>query len=159
MTTQVTTRSCNLASVEETRALGQKLGELARPGDVILLVGQLGAGKTAFTQGLAAGLGIGQQVNSPTFVLLKEYVGRLKLYHFDLYRLNNIEATVRQEWAEFLYGDGISVVEWADLAAGILPPEHLLIEFDITSDTQRRVRLSGVGERYRELAALPQLCS
>lgn len=132
---------------------------MATAGDVFLLVGQLGAGKTAFTQGLAAGLGVEQQVNSPTFVLLKEYQGRLKLYHFDLYRLNNIEATVSREWSEFLYGDGVCVVEWADLAADILPPEHLLLEFAITSETQRRVLLSGVGERYTELATLPQLCS
>ncbi|MDE3076893.1 MAG: tRNA (adenosine(37)-N6)-threonylcarbamoyltransferase complex ATPase subunit type 1 TsaE, partial [Chloroflexota bacterium] len=116
MSEPVTTRSCDSGSVEATRALGRRLGERAQPGDVFLLVGQLGAGKTAFTQGLAAGLGVSAAVNSPTFVLLKEYEGRLKLYHFDLYRLTNPEPTLTQEWAELLHGGGVSVVEWADLA-------------------------------------------
>ncbi|MHB8619153.1 MAG: tRNA (adenosine(37)-N6)-threonylcarbamoyltransferase complex ATPase subunit type 1 TsaE, partial [Chloroflexota bacterium] len=118
---------------------------------------QLGAGKTTFTQGLAEGLDIPTSVNSPTFVLLKEYHGRLPLYHFDLYRLadrrTNLESTVSQEWSEFLQGPGLSVVEWADLAPEVLPPRHLLVHFSIESETRRTIILAGVGQRYSDLLA------
>ena len=158
MSIATTTRSCHTASPEETRALGRALGQAAQPGDVFLLVGELGAGKTVFTQGLAAGLGVGATVNSPTFVLLHEYHGRLTLYHYDLYRLSNIEHTVTREWQEFLYGEGVSVVEWANLASGLLPSEHLLLEFAIEPETGRRIQLSAAGQRHQELLSAVQ-CS
>lgn len=142
---------CTTESPEETRQLGERLGRAAQAGDVFLLDGELGAGKTLFTQGLATGLEIDVPVNSPTFVLLHEYQGRLKLYHYDLYRLSNIEQTVTREWQEFLYGDGVSVVEWANRAAGLLPREHLLIEFFIESETRRVLKLTAAGQRHLEL--------
>ncbi|HLG69572.1 MAG TPA: tRNA (adenosine(37)-N6)-threonylcarbamoyltransferase complex ATPase subunit type 1 TsaE [Chloroflexota bacterium] len=151
-------KTCRTNSPEETRSIGRQAGQAAQPGDVILLVGELGAGKTAFTQGLAAGLGVLDTVNSPTFVLLREYHGRLTLYHYDLYRLGNIEETVGREWQEFLYGDGVSAVEWANRANELLPPEHLLLEFAIESDTGRVLHMTGVGQRHIELLSAIQ-CS
>ena len=151
--------SCRTDSPEQTRALGQRLGGLAQPGDVVLLEGPLGAGKTALVQGLAAGLGITDQVNSPTFVLMKQYHGRLPLYHCDLYRLSNPLQTITQEWSEFLYGDGVCAVEWPDLAADLLPTNHLLLRFHIASETERLIEVSGAGERGARLAKHPALCS
>ena len=150
--------ACATSNPGETRAIAARIGRAAKAGDVVLLVGELGAGKTVFTQGLADGLDIDVPVNSPTFVLLHEYHGRLTLYHYDLYRLSNIEQTVTREWQEFLYGDGVSVVEWADRADGFLPREHLLIKFSIESETRRSLELSGVGHRHIELLSAAQ-CS
>ena len=144
-------RVCHSDSAEDTRALGRQIGVAAQPGDVLLLSGELGAGKTVFTQGVGEGLGVAETVNSPTFVLLHEYHGRLTVYHYDLYRLTNIEQTVSREWQEFLYGDGVSVVEWANRASDILPPEHLLLEFIIDSETRRVVHLTAAGRRHIEL--------
>jgi len=136
---------------ETTRAVGRRIGEAAGPGDVLLLVGDLGAGKTVLSQGVGQGLGIADAINSPTFVLLREYHGRLPLYHYDLYRLGNIEQTVGREWEEFLFGNGVSLVEWANLGFEYLPPEHLLLEFSIESETTRVLKMTGVGPRHREL--------
>lgn len=146
-----TAKAIETSGPDETRAIGRQIGEDAQPGDVILLVGNLGAGKTVFTQGLAEGLGVTDTVNSPTFVLLRQYQGRLMLYHYDLYRLSNVEETVSREWQELLYGDGVSVVEWADRASALLPPGHLLLEFAIESETRRVLKFIGVGQRYVEL--------
>jgi tRNA threonylcarbamoyladenosine biosynthesis protein TsaE len=149
---------CHTDGPDETHRLARGIGQAARPGDVILLVGELGAGKTVFTQGLAEGLGVTDTVHSPTFVLLREHHGRLTLYHYDLYRLPNIEHTVTREWQEFLYGDGVSVVEWANLAGELLPAERLLIEFTIESETGRVLELTAVGQRHLELLCAVQ-CS
>ena len=138
--------------------MGRAIGLAAQPGDVVLLVGELGAGKTALAQGVGLGLGVSDPINSPTFVLLREYHGRLPLYHYDLYRLPNVEPTVTREWEEFLYGDGVSLVEWANLASGLLPGEHLLIEFSIESETSRVLELTAAGARHRELLSAVQ-CS
>lgn len=102
------------ASAERTRALGQWLGERLAPGDVVLLVGELGAGKTVFAQGLGAGLGVRGPINSPTFTLLKEYTGRLPLYHFDLYRIEDPEELFTLGFDEYFDAGGVAVVEWAE---------------------------------------------
>jgi tRNA threonylcarbamoyladenosine biosynthesis protein TsaE len=158
MTRSAEAAVCVTQNPEQTRDVGRQIGQAAQPGDVILLVGELGAGKTVFTQGLAEGLGVNETVNSPTFVLLHEYHGRLTLYHYDLYRLSNIEQTVSREWQEFLYGDGVSVVEWANRAADYLPREHLLLEFTIESETRRVLTLTAAGQRHAELLSAVQ-CS
>ena len=158
MPVQTATRTCQTDAPEQTRSLARSIGQAAQPGDVLLLVGELGAGKTVFTQGLAEGLAVVETVNSPTFVLLHEYHGRLTLYHYDLYRLTNIEHTVSREWQEFLYGDGVSVVEWANLANDLLPGEHLLLEFAIESETRRVLTLTAAGQRHLELLSAVQ-CS
>jgi tRNA threonylcarbamoyladenosine biosynthesis protein TsaE len=144
-------KTCHSASADETRAIARVLGAATEAGDVFLLVGELGAGKTVFTQGLAEGLAVSETVNSPTFVLLHEYHGRLTLYHYDLYRLGNIEETVSREWQEFLYGEGVSVVEWANRASEWLPSDHLLLEFDIESETRRAIKMTAAGRRHKAL--------
>ncbi len=140
-------------SPEETQQLGRRLGELALPGDVFLLCGTLGAGKTCLAQGIAWGLGIEEYALSPTFVIVREMQGRLPLYHIDLYRLDNLDEIEDLGLDDYLYGKGACVVEWAEKALNLLPAEHLLIEIDTLSDTGRSLRLKPNGERYRELAA------
>jgi tRNA threonylcarbamoyl adenosine modification protein YjeE len=101
-------------SVAETQRLGARLGALLEPGDVVLLHGDLGAGKTAFTQGIAAGMGVTTTVNSPTFTILKEYFGRLPLFHFDLYRIESPEEVQTLGFEDYFDSDGVSVIEWAE---------------------------------------------
>jgi tRNA threonylcarbamoyladenosine biosynthesis protein TsaE len=139
-------------SPEETREIGRLIGQSAMPGDVLLLEGKLGAGKTCLTQGIAWGLGINEYVLSPTFVIMRELYGRLALYHIDLYRLDNIEESIDLGLDDYLYGKGICVVEWAEKAPGILPRKHLLVRLDYLSDTERSLHLKPTGERYLELA-------
>jgi len=140
-------------SPEETQDLGARLGELARPGDILLLVGELGAGKTCLTQGIARGLGIKEYAASPSFVVVRELYGRLPLYHMDFYRLENLEEIADLGLDDYFYGQGVSVVEWADKGLSLLPPEHLLVEMSYLSDTGRRLKLKASGKRYRELVA------
>ncbi|OGO37722.1 MAG: tRNA (adenosine(37)-N6)-threonylcarbamoyltransferase complex ATPase subunit type 1 TsaE [Chloroflexi bacterium RBG_16_57_8] len=138
-------------SPAETQELGRRIGELARPGDAMLLTGELGAGKTCLTQGVAWGLGIEEYALSPTFVIMREMHGRLPLYHMDLYRLDHIEETQDLGLDDYFYGDGVCVVEWAEKAMTLMPPEHLLIEIEYVSDAERRLRLKPKGRRYEEL--------
>jgi tRNA threonylcarbamoyladenosine biosynthesis protein TsaE len=140
-------------SPEETQDFGARLGRLAQPGDVFLLVGELGAGKTCLTQGIARGLGIKGYAASPSFVVVRELCGRLSLYHMDFYRLDNLEEIADLGLDDYLYGQGVSVVEWADKGLSLLPPEHLLVEMSYVSDTSRRLKLKARGKRYRQLVA------
>jgi tRNA threonylcarbamoyladenosine biosynthesis protein TsaE len=140
-------------SPEETQEFGARLGKLARPGDVFLLVGKLGAGKTCLTQGIARGLGIKEYAASPSFVVVRELYGRLPLYHMDFYRLDNLEEIAELGLDDYFYGQGVSVVEWAEKGISLLPPEHLLIEMSYVSDTGRRLKLKAKGKRYRQLVA------
>lgn len=113
---------------EDTYALGKKIGEEARPGEVYTLIGDLGVGKTVFTQGLAAGLGIMEPVNSPTFTILQSYEeGRLPFYHFDVYRIGDISEMDEIGYEDCFYGDGVSLIEWADLIREILPDHYTQI--------------------------------
>ncbi len=140
-------------SPEQTQKLGRRIGELALPGDVFLLVGKLGAGKTCLTQGIAWGLGIKEYALSPTFVIMRELYGRLTLYHIDLYRLDRIEESLDLGLDDYLYGRGVCVVEWAEKALSILPVEHLLIKISYLSgtDTGRSFQLEASGKRYLEI--------
>ncbi len=109
-------------SDKETYALGEQFGKEARPGDVYTLIGDLGTGKTVFTKGLAAGLGITEPVVSPTFTILQIYgEGRLPLYHFDVYRISDVTEMDEIGFDEFIFGDGVSLIEWADRIPEILP--------------------------------------
>jgi tRNA threonylcarbamoyladenosine biosynthesis protein TsaE len=138
-------------SPEETREFGKLCGKLSQPGDVFLLSGDLGAGKTCLTQGIAFGLGIKDYALSPTFVIMRQMRGRLVLYHVDLYRLDRLAETEDLGLDDYFYGEGISVVEWAEKARSLMPPEHLLIDIEYLSGDQRRLRLKPVGRRYEEL--------
>ena len=138
-------------SPEQTQDLGRRLGELALPGDVFLLVGELGTGKTCLTQGIAWGLGIEEYALSPSFVIIRELHGRLPLYHIDLYRLDRIEEGIDLGLDDYLYGRGVSVIEWADRALGILPEERLMIRLGYLSDTGRKLEIEPGGQRYHEM--------
>lgn len=138
-------------SAEQTRKIGIKLGKLVASGDVIFLVGPLGAGKTCLTQGIARGLGINEYTASPTFVLVREYRGKMPLYHIDLYRLDKIEEVTQLGLDDYLYGNGVCVVEWADKGLSVLPEEHLLIEMQIVSPMKRKLKLIPKGTRYLEM--------
>ena len=138
-------------SPDDTKKIGTVIGELVLPEDVLLLEGKLGAGKTCLTQGIALGLGIDDYVLSPTFVIMRELYGRLPLYHIDLYRLDNIEESMDLGLDDYFYGDGLSVVEWAEKAISIMPRNRLLIRISYSSDTERRLLLEPSGDRYIEL--------
>lgn len=144
-------------SPDETIQLGACLGELAEPGDIFLLSGRLGAGKTCLTQGIARGLGSREYALSPTFVLMREIKGRLPLYHIDLYRLDRINEIADLGLDDYLYGHGLTVIEWAEKGLGILPAEHLLIKIDYLNDNERSIGLFPHGKRYNRL--LPKLSS
>ena len=133
---------------EETFALGKKIGELAKPGTVIALTGDLGVGKTVFTQGLAAGLGIEEPVSSPTFTIVQVYEGgRLPFYHFDVYRIGDVEEMEEIGYEDCFYGDGVCLVEWADLIEELLPEDtcRVLIEKDLEKGFDyRRITMEGL---------------
>ena len=123
-------------SEKETYELGQKLGRQAAAGQVITLIGDLGVGKTVFTQGLAAGLGITEPVSSPTFTIVQIYEeGRLPLYHFDVYRIGDVEEMDEIGYEDYCYGEGVCLIEWANLIEEILP-EHLT-EVQIEKDLEK----------------------
>jgi tRNA threonylcarbamoyladenosine biosynthesis protein TsaE len=138
---------------EETQEIGVRIGRLARAGDVFLLVGELGAGKTCLTQGIAWGLDIKDYALSPSFVIVRELAGRLKLYHIDLFRLERLAEIDDLGLDDYLYGDGVCVVEWAERGLPLLPTEHLWIEIKFLDDTQRSLRFKPSGARYQELLA------
>ena len=121
-------------SAEETYQLGKQMGEKAGAGEIYCLDGDLGTGKTVFTQGFAAGLGVEGPVNSPTFTILQQYdSGRLPLYHFDVYRIGDVEEMDEVGFEDYIYGEGVSLIEWANLIGEILPEKRteILIEKDL----------------------------
>lgn len=152
-------------STAQTQRLGARLGELLQGGELILLDGQLGTGKTTFTQGLAQGMGIAQAVNSPSFTLLKEYPNRLDpvtqlgipaqprpaLYHFDLYRLDTPEEILDLGFEDYFYGAGVCIVEWAGKASTLWPTEHLHIRMKMISETKRGLVFTATGAEYGTL--------
>ncbi len=135
----------------ETADLGRRLGQACRGGEVILLEGALGAGKTTLTQGLAAGLGVGAPVVSPTFVLLREYRGRLPLYHFDFYRLEGGDHAADLQFDDYLETDGVAVIEWPSYAAEVIPETYLRVTLRDAGDERREILLEPVGVRYEAL--------
>jgi len=139
------------SSAGQTRNIGMKLGKVTGAGDIILLVGSLGAGKTCLTQGIARGLGIHEYTVSPSFVLVREYQGKLPLYHIDLYRLERLEEVSQLGLDDYFSGNGVCVVEWADKGLGVLPQEHLLIEIEIISPIKRKLKFVPIGKRYLEI--------
>jgi tRNA threonylcarbamoyladenosine biosynthesis protein TsaE len=137
-------------SPAETRRLGRRLAPLLHPGDVLLLQGELGAGKTCFAQGIGAGLSVKEAVKSSSFVLVNEYSGRLHVYHADLFRLEDPREVFELALEENA-ADGLLLVEWPDRAPQEMPPDHLLVRFELTGGRSRRVWLEGRGERYQQL--------
>lgn len=136
------------ASPEETLRLGESLGKLLTGGTVITLEGELGAGKTHLTKGIAKGLDIKRVVNSPTFTIIKEYMGRMPLYHIDAYRLENSEDDLG--FYEYFYGEGVTVIEWPSMIRDELPTEYLAITMKHDEDG-RCLTFTPVGKRYYPL--------
>jgi tRNA threonylcarbamoyladenosine biosynthesis protein TsaE len=142
-------------SVVQTRRLGARLGKLLHSGDVICLEGELGTGKTCLTQGIGQGLGVTESITSPTFVLVNEYHPPLPnpvLYHIDLYRLDDaVKQIGALGFEDYLYGEGVCVIEWADRGREALPAKCLRICLRHISETKRGISMTAVGERYQRL--------
>lgn len=130
-------RTVIIESEAETRKLGLEIAAKAEPGDVVALIGDLGTGKTALTRYIAEGLGITSTISSPTFTIVKEYKnGRMPLYHFDVYRLGDSEDFLDIGAEEYLDGNGLCVIEWADIVADVLPEDTILIHIEMQGDVR-----------------------
>ena len=138
-------------SPAQTEALGEKLGQAARAGEIYCLCGDLGVGKTVFTKGFAKGLGVEDVITSPTFTIVNEYQGRLPFYHFDVYRISCEEEMDDIGYEEYFFGDGVCLIEWAELIAGLLPPDavQIRIEKDYAGGDEdyRRITIARKGEK------------
>ena len=141
-------------SVNDTKKTSRRIARHLKAGDIICLVGQLGAGKTVFAKGLAEGLGIKEvEVTSPSFVLVRQYMGgRLPMNHIDLYRLQATRQMLDVGYEDYIYGNAVSVIEWAQRLEYLMPSEYLKVEISLDTDEKaRRIEVSGVGKRYEEL--------
>lgn len=140
-------------STSETIRIGKRIGGLLRPGDVVALTGELGAGKTQFIKGIATGMGVGKPtyISSPSFTLIHEYSGRIPLYHIDLFRLRWEGEAEELGLEEYFQGKGITAIEWADKIPSFLPEERLVIHFVYTGIHTRSLEITGKGKRYEEL--------
>ena len=130
-------------SEKETEELGRKFGSSLRRGDLVSLVGSLGAGKTVFAKGIARALGISEAIVSPTFTLVQEYEGREKLYHLDLYRLSGEDEFESMGGEDFLYPDGITLIEWAEKIGDMMPPDAYKVTISILEDGSRSIEIEG----------------
>lgn len=139
----------------QTDALGVLLGKRLDAGSVVGLIGDLGAGKTSFVQGIAAGLDVNRsEVASPTFSLVREYRGSLPIYHFDTYRLKDTDEFLELGADEMLAGDGVCLIEWADRMSDVLPKDVLWIEIRVTGETSRRFEFRAAGDRANRILSL-----
>ena len=130
----------NIKNEQETAAFGRMLGEHAKAGDVIALIGDLGTGKTTLTKYIAEGLGITEYITSPTFNIIKEYrSGRIPLFHFDVYRISDVDEMFEIGYEEYFYGDGVCVVEWADIIEEIIPEDATVIRIERGEGEEERV--------------------
>lgn len=153
MATAVTHYTIATSSEAATQTVGTVLAPLVAPGDVLVLTGDLGAGKTQLTKGLALGLGVAEPVTSPTFNILLVHEGRIPLYHFDLYRLTKAEELEDLDYWGTLEADGVSVVEWGDRFAQAVPDACVIVRLCVTGDDEREIVLEPRGERGAALAA------
>ncbi|WP_411355666.1 tRNA (adenosine(37)-N6)-threonylcarbamoyltransferase complex ATPase subunit type 1 TsaE [Peptoniphilus harei] len=140
----------SLNNLEETEKFGLFLGENLRPGDVVCLNGDLGAGKTTLTKSIAKGLGIDDYVTSPTFTIVNEYYGKIDLYHIDTYRLDDMVDVDYLGFDEYFYSDGVTIVEWAEKIRDALPEEYMEINIK-SKDEKRDLDINYVGNRFDEL--------
>ena len=129
----------HIASEKETERIGEAIGRAAEPGTVVALIGDLGTGKTTLTKSIARGLGVTETVTSPTFNIIREYKsGRIPLYHFDVYRIGDPDEMFELGYEEYFYGDGICVVEWADIIEELLPEDAVIIRIERGADEEER---------------------
>ncbi|MEQ8198078.1 MAG: tRNA (adenosine(37)-N6)-threonylcarbamoyltransferase complex ATPase subunit type 1 TsaE [Clostridiaceae bacterium] len=141
-------------SVEKTSELGKKLGASARPGDIFCLTGDLGTGKTHFSKGFAEGLGVTETITSPTFTIVNEYhSGKIPLFHFDVYRVSDPDEIMAIGFDEYIFGNGVTLIEWANYIEDILPEEFVHINISKlpeAGETYRKVKITAYGERYKD---------
>ena len=142
-------KSFKTFNADETIELGKKIGQNLIPGNVVLLTGDLSAGKTTITKGIGASLGVKRVINSPTFTIVKEYSGICPLYHLDLYRLDGLGSDFDLE--EYFESDGITVCEWPDNVSEIIPDEYLMVEIFRTELDERIIRFTPKGLRYEKI--------
>ncbi|NLV91544.1 MAG: tRNA (adenosine(37)-N6)-threonylcarbamoyltransferase complex ATPase subunit type 1 TsaE [Firmicutes bacterium] len=142
----------NSTSEANTRDIGAALAKALQPGDIIALTGDLGAGKTALVKGIAQGLGVQEPVTSPTFALVNEYYGQMPVYHFDVYRLEEPEELEDIGYEEYWYGEGITLIEWANLVEDYLPEDVIWITVEKTGAAKRQLVITGQGSRMVNLA-------
>lgn len=141
-----------LKSLKETEEFGIKLGSLLKVGDILCLNGDLGAGKTTMTKSIGLGLGVEEYITSPTFALINQYSGRLPVYHFDVYRLENADELFDLGFDDYFYGNGVCIIEWADKIEKMIPKERIVIDIEKgKNDDERILKFSGYGERFQEL--------
>jgi tRNA threonylcarbamoyladenosine biosynthesis protein TsaE len=140
-------------SASETVQIGKTIGSLLQPGDVVALVGELGAGKTQLVKGLAGGVGVGKTtyIPSPSFTLINEYLGRIPFFHIDLFRLEQEKDAEELGLEDYFQSGGITVIEWADKIPSLLPEEILWIDIHYTGEKTRSLEISGKGTRYHKL--------
>lgn len=141
-----------LKNLEDTKMFGINFGKALKPGDIVCLNGDLGAGKTTLTKSIGLGLGVEDYITSPTFALINEYRGKFPVYHFDIYRLEHIEEIDDLGFDEYIYGKGVSIIEWADRIEKALPQERITIDIEKGKGEEERIlNISGFGKRYREI--------
>ncbi|WIV12005.1 tRNA (adenosine(37)-N6)-threonylcarbamoyltransferase complex ATPase subunit type 1 TsaE [Proteiniborus sp. MB09-C3] len=145
----------NVDDIKETEKLGYTLGKLLTGGEIICMNGDLGAGKTTMTQSIAKGLDVEDYVTSPTFTIINEYKGRCPLYHFDVYRINDVDEMYDLGYEEYFYSDGVSIIEWANIIKEILPKERLDIMINKKDNIEgREIIIAGNGEKYINIIKL-----
>lgn len=141
-----------LNSLDKTKEFGKKLGKLLKKGDIVCLNGDLGAGKTTLTKSIGLGLGVEEYITSPTFSLINEYKGRLPVYHFDVYRLENVDELDDLGFDEYFFGGGVCIIEWAEKIEKMLPKEIIVLDIESGEDIdKRRISIGGTGQRYKEV--------
>lgn len=141
-----------LNNLEKTKEFGIWLGKFLKSGDILCLNGDLGAGKTTLTKSIGLGLDVHDYITSPTFTLINEYSGRISLYHFDVYRLENAHELDDLGFDDYFYGNGVSVIEWAEKIENTLPKDRMVINISRgTNDNERLLEIVGYGNRYDEL--------
>ena len=141
-----------LGDLEETKRFGIKLGKMLKRGNILCLNGDLGAGKTTLTKSIGLGLGVAEYITSPTFALINQYSGRIPVYHFDVYRLENAHELYDLGFDEYFYGDGVCIIEWADKIEKMIPKERIVVDIENGNGLNERIlKISGYGDGYQEL--------
>ena len=141
-----------LNSLEETEDFGIKFGKVLKRGDILCLNGDLGAGKTTLTKSIGLGLGVEDYITSPTFALINQYSGRMPVYHFDVYRLENVDELYDLGFDEYFFGNGVCIIEWADKINRMIPKEKIVIDIEKGNNLEERIlKFSGDENRLKEL--------
>jgi len=141
-------------SPEETKEVGQRLGELLQKGDIVAVVGELGSGKTCLIQGICKGLKVEEEVTSPSFTIINEYCGKFPVYHFDFYRINHLQEALELGYEEYFFGNGVTLIEWAEKIELLLPEDHIKVQIFRKNEKLRELTIkAGVEETKKRIAS------